>query len=197
MNKFGFKCSKCGKGIIRPREFTNYTTKIENQLFTVPSAIVGVCEVCDAKYFDPQERCRWIHLFHRYIEAKHVVLNAEEIKKIRSALQLTMEDFAHLIGCTRQSIYNWENRKRKQPQSRMGDLLIKLIRERLYKQDKIDILDFLINEASKIGISIKLKEDIGAIVGSEEYVPLPAEEYSKNFIESKEPIGGFAPRLKR
>lgn len=197
MNKFGYKCPECGKGYVRPKEFVNYKTKIDNQLFIVPKAIIGVCDVCEAKNFDPQERRRWICLFNEELESKHAVLNSEDIIKIRKALGLSMENFAHLIGCTRQSIYNWENRKRKIPQSRMADLLLKLINDRIYNKDKIDVLEFLLTEARKSKVNIKLKEDIASIVLSREYTSIlhPFERYSKNYKETKESFG-FSPKLK-
>ena len=197
MNKFGYKCPDCGRGVVRPKEFLNYNTKVDNHPFTIPQAIIGVCDICGAKNFDPQERRRWIDLFNKELESKHAVLSSEDIIRIRKSLGLSMEDFAHLIGCTRQSIYNWENRKRKIPQSRMADLLLKLINDRIYKRDKIDVLEFLLAEAKKLSIVIKIKEDIASIVssGDYEYTFHPSEQYAENYKKTEEP-SGFSPKLK-
>ena len=193
MNKFGYKCTTCGKGVVRQQEVINYSTKIDNHPFTIPKAIIGVCDVCGINNFNPQERRRWIELFNKELELKQIVLCADDLVKIRKTLGLSMESFAHLIGCTRQSIYNWENRKRKVPQSRMADLLIKLIRERLYKSDRIDVLDFLLGEAKQLNIDIKLKQDIEPIIFSNEYRPI--EGYSRNYLKTEIPFG-FSPKLK-
>lgn len=196
MGKFGYRCPECGKGTVRQQEFLNYKTKVENYPFVVSKAIIGVCDVCGCKNFDPQERQRWIELYKKELESRHVLLGAEEIRKIRKNLGLSMESFAHLIGCTRQSIYNWENIKRKITQSRMTDIIIKLIRESIYKR-KINIIDFLIKEAEKVKVQIRLDLDIPTIITSKYYEPLPRspEEYSINY-ERPEEHPDFSPKLK-
>lgn len=196
MKKFGYKCPECGKGIVKEKEILNYKTKIDNYPFIVPKAIIGICDTCGCKNFDPEERQRWVDLYRKHLEAQHISLTSEEISKIRKDLSLSMEKFANLIGCTRQSIYNWENIDRKIPQSRMVDLIITLIKENIYK-GKINVVEFLVKEAKKVGIDIKLKEDIVLIVTSRESEGIlhPTEEYSKNYKYSEEPFG-FSPKLK-
>jgi len=66
-----------------------------------------------------------------------------------------MEQFALLIGCTRQSLYNWEKTNRARPQSRTIDLMMKLV-ARSRTEGKVDVIDFLVEEAQKLGIVIKL-----------------------------------------
>lgn len=67
-----------------------------------------------------------------------------------------MEDFARLIGCTRQSIYNWEKVDRASPPSRMADLLMKLVRQSLHSE-MVDVLTFLLEEAKKWGVVIEVR----------------------------------------
>ena len=64
-----------------------------------------------------------------------------------------MEQFAILMGCTRQSLYNWERADRLSPQSRMADLFMRLIRES-HSQRQIDVLSFLTTEAHNAGFSL-------------------------------------------
>ncbi|HEX3036359.1 MAG TPA: helix-turn-helix domain-containing protein, partial [Thermodesulfobacteriota bacterium] len=80
----------------------------------------------------------------------------QAIEGLRKNLGLSIEDFAYLIGATRQSIYNWERRDREKPQSRTVDLLMKLVRYSMEKE-KVDVLAFLIHESQKLGIDIKVK----------------------------------------
>jgi DNA-binding transcriptional regulator YiaG len=156
MEKFGYICPECGKGTIKETTVINCQTKINNYPFIVPKAIVGVCDSCGAKNFDPQERERWVNLYNSGLEAKRVFLKAEQILHIRKKLGLNMEDFASLIGCTRQSIYNWEKKNRRIAQSRMADVIIKLLDECLNK-GKVDVLSFLAQELKHLGVEIKKK----------------------------------------
>ena len=196
MEKFGYQCPECGKGTVRQKEFLNYKTKIENCPFTIPRAIIGVCNMCGRKNFDPQEQQRWADLYKKALVSNGRFLNAEEISSIRKDLGLSIEKFAHLIGCTRQSIYNWENKNRKIPQSRMTNLIIRLIRENIYK-GKVDVVKFLLEEAAKLNVHIKIREDVVSIVSHPEYkgIPHPNEKYSENYKKQPE-MPGFSPKLK-
>jgi putative zinc finger/helix-turn-helix YgiT family protein len=197
MEKFGYKCPECGKGVVKGGAFTNYNVKINNYPFVIPTAIIGVCDSCGAKNFDPQERERWADLYKTELEKNRILLGSKEIKKIRKDLGLSMEDFARLIGCTRQSIYNWEKISRKVPQSKMADFLIRLINESIYK-GKINVTEFLLAELKKLKVEIKLKEDMLTILTDKEYraIPHPSKDYKRNFDHSEEPSEGFSPRLK-
>ena len=94
-----------------------------------------------------------------------------------------MEDFAYLIGCTRQSIYNWEKKDREKPQSRMADLLIKLVRHS-FEVGKVDVIDFLIKDAEGLGIAIEVKGKANTFVGK--VIPLNVKKVPKGYFrESK------------
>jgi ribonuclease HIII len=153
---FNYKCEECGKGTVKKAVFHDYKTKIKGYPFVVPEAIIGVCDNCGAKHFEARETKRWEALYLKDLESKHISLSAGDIVEIRKSLGLSMEDFAYLSGCTRQSIYNWEKADRTAPQSRMADLMLKIIRQSCTNRN-VDVISFLIEEASKIGIEIKLK----------------------------------------
>ena len=85
----------------------NYKTKIKGYPFVVDEAIVGVRDKCDTRHFFGKETKLWETLYYRSLEEQEIFLSADEIKEIRDQLKLSMEDFARLIACTRQSIYNW------------------------------------------------------------------------------------------
>lgn len=153
---FEYTCPECGLGTVRTTRFLNYKTKIKGYPFMVDEALIGVCDYCQAKSFTPEETKRWEELFYRSLEARQVFLSPQEIMDLRKALGLSMEDFARLIGCTRQSIYNWEKADRTSPPSRMADLLMRLARESLHS-GMVDVLTFLLEEAKKWGVVIEVR----------------------------------------
>ncbi len=153
---FEYPCTECGLGIVRTTRVQNYKTKIKGYPFIVDEALIGVCDHCGSEEFAPEETKRWEELFARSLEARRVFLAPEEITALRKALGLSMEDFARLIGCTRQSIYHWEKPDRISSPSRMADLLMKLVQESLHS-GMVDVLTFLLEEAKKWGVVIEVR----------------------------------------
>jgi len=158
-NLFGYTCPECGKGLVEATKFQNYKTKIKGYPFIVPEAIIGVCDHCNTRHFSAKETKQWETLYYRSLEEQDMFLSAEEITDIRNQIGLSMEDFARLIGCTRQSIYNWEKKERNTPPSRMADLLMKLVRES-YTKNQVDVISLLLNETNRLGFSIELKRGL-------------------------------------
>ena len=116
---------------------------------------VGACDSCGAKHFDAQETLRWKKVADA---AQHkLVLSPLEIKELQQLVQLSMEQFAVLIGSTRQSLHAWQKQDRTIAQSRMADLMMRLLRES-YHHGKIDVLKFLIEQAKLIGIELKVRK---------------------------------------
>lgn len=196
MINFNYKCPECGKGIVKAQAIVNFETKIDSHPFVVPKAIVGVCDRCDTKNYDPQERKRWIRLYNEYQQRTGFLLKPEEITELREQLGLTMENFANLIGATRQSIYNWEDKHRKAPQTGSVNLLLKLIRRSIFREAK-DIIDFLVEESKKEQVDIVIRPDIERIVCSSTYrtIPHPKEAYENNFTRPSR-NQGFYPKLR-
>lgn len=150
---FGYPCQECGKGTVVEQVIPGYPTKIRGYPFVIKDARVGVCDRCGAEHFAVQETGRWEQLFDAE-HAKHY-MQPEEIRALQHALSLTMEQLAFLLGCTRQSLHNWGRPDRSKPQSRMADLLMKLVRES-HAKGKVDVLPFLVQEARQFGIAIEL-----------------------------------------
>ncbi len=153
---FEYPCPECGLGTVRTMRILNYKTKIKGFPFVVDEALIGVCDRCQAESFAPEETKRWQELFYHSLEARQAFLSPQEITELRTALGLSMEDFARLIGCTRQSISAWEKRDRTSPPTRMADLIMKLVRRALYA-GTVDVLTFLLNEARKWSVVIELR----------------------------------------
>lgn len=150
---FGYKCQECGQGKVLEKVFHEYETKLKGYPLTVEDARIGVCDRCSAQHFDPNETARWRTL----LEAKQAdsYLQPSDIQNLRKQLGLPMEQFAILLGCTRQSLYNWQRPDRSTPQSRMADLFMRLVRES-HLVGEINVLDFLISEAAELGFDLKV-----------------------------------------
>lgn len=156
---FEYPCPECGHGTVRTTRVHNYKTKIKGYPFVVDEALIGVCDQCHAESFAPEETKRWETLFSRSLEASQAFLSPEEITELRKALDLSMEDFARLIGSTRQSISMWEKEERVSPPLRTADLLMKLVRQS-HQAGPVDVLTFLLNEARKWGVIIELRRSL-------------------------------------
>jgi len=160
---FEYPCPECGNGVVHTTRIRNYKTKIKGYPFVVDDALIGVCDHCQAKHFAPEETQRWDQLFAHSLEARHAFLTPQEITWLRTALGLSMEDFARLIGATRQSISAWEKAERTSPPSRTADLLMKLVRQALHGS-KVDVVSVLLEEAKKWGIVIQIQDIPGPAV---------------------------------
>lgn len=156
---FEFTCPECESGTVRTTLVHNYKTKIKGYPFVVDEAVIGVCDQCQAESFAPEETRRWEELFSRSLEARQAFLSPEEITELRKALGLSMEDFARLIGSTRQSISMWERTNRTSPPIRTADLLMKLVRQSL-QSGPVDVLTFLLEEAKKWGVIIEVRRSV-------------------------------------
>jgi putative zinc finger/helix-turn-helix YgiT family protein len=148
---FGYKCQECGQGTVLEKIVPEYKTKLKGYPLTVEDARIGVCDRCGAEHFDPNETMRWRSLLEE--KQGESYLQPAEIRELRKQFGLPMEQFATLIGCTRQSLYNWERTDRRSPQSRMADIFMRLIRES-HLVGSVNVLAFLTSEAEKLGIHL-------------------------------------------
>lgn len=143
---FGYQCQECGKGTVVAQVFPEYHTKIKGYPFVVSDAVIGVCDKCGARHYTILETQRWENLFEE--REKELYLKPEEIQEVWKSLGLSMEQFAALVGCTRQSLYNWGRPDSTIRQSRMADLMLRLVKESA-KTGNVDVLNFLSREAEK------------------------------------------------
>src|SRR5229473_4032939 len=139
---FGYKCDKCGHGVVKANKVPKYETKIDGIPFSVENALIGVCDQCGAKYFNARETKRWRDLFFQQQLQKKCILTASGISELRGRMGLTIAEFARLIGSSRQALYLWESPDREAPQSRTADLLIQLVRES-FIYGSVDAIEFL------------------------------------------------------
>lgn len=186
---FEYACPECDSGTVRTMKVHNYKTKIKGYPFIVDEALIGVCDHCHSEQFAPEETKRWENLFYRSLEERQAFLSPKEIIEIRTALGLSMEDFARLIGCTRQSISTWEKQDRTSPPSRTTDLLMKLVWQSL-QVGPVDVVTFLLDEAKKWGIIIEVRRS--AALPEEQHGSLILLPRRSRKNVQPEPVGEYA-----
>lgn len=150
---FGYKCQECGQGTVLEKIFPEYQTKLKGSPLTVENARIGVCDHCGAEHFDANETARWRAVLGE--KQAESYLQPSDIRNLHKQLGLSMEQFAILLGGTRQSLYNWERADRTVPQSRMADLFMRLIRES-HLVGPVNVLSFLTSEAAKLGFQLTI-----------------------------------------
>jgi len=201
---FGYRCDRCGKGTVGTKTVHNYETRIDGVPFTVEAAVIGVCDRCESKYFSARETKRWRDAFYQERTGKGAILGAAEISELRKQMGLTVANLACLIGCSRQALYHWESPDRDAPQSRMADLMLRLVRESLYK-GAFDVLEFLLERAKADEMEISdptRRPSMNPETCSVETVKSPPRKGSGNserfdllFSEFRQP-SDFSPRLR-
>ncbi|HXM23633.1 MAG TPA: type II TA system antitoxin MqsA family protein [Terriglobales bacterium] len=144
-----YVCPECGKGKVSNEVRKDFRTKVRGNSFVVPEALIGVCDNCHKEFFNPKEVRRWAELYDELLKRSGNLLAADEIVRIRQKLDMSGGDFGLLLGCTRQTVYNWERPDRKAPQLRMADLLLRLV-DRSVSEGAIDVLVFLRNQAGAL-----------------------------------------------
>lgn len=159
----GTRCPTCGQGAIQLKKIRNYKTKIRGYPFVVPEATIGLCDnpACEERPVSAQERHRWEDLFDQALEAHHATLVPAEVTQLREQLGLTKNDFAHLLGVSVRSIHLWEKIDRKVPPARVSDLMMKLVQQSL-TGEPVDVIDFLLEEAQKWGVTIQVEREVAA-----------------------------------
>jgi putative zinc finger/helix-turn-helix YgiT family protein len=184
---FNYKCESCNEGTVKQQVRKNFTTRVQGFPFTVPEATTGVCDKCGAEYFSAPEVLRWERLYKRNLLEQQHLLEPQTIQALRERLGLSIGDFAVLVGCTRQTVYNWERRNRNAPQMRLADLLLKLI-SRSMDEGNIDVLDFLVAEARRQGIAVHINcpRTRPHTIRRRASELLPRENYSRAFTRKDE-----------
>jgi len=150
---FGYKCQECHRGTVREATRKEFEVKFDRIPFVVPEAVIGECDACGAEHFHGREYKRWRKLFEKQQAKTGGVLSPADIRELRKALGMTMSDFAALIGTTRQSLHHWEKDGREVPQSRMVDLVLRLLEEGV-RHGAVDVVAFLHDRARGAGIEL-------------------------------------------
>lgn len=180
---FSYKCQECGRGNVVEEVVPEYHTKVRGYPFTVRDARIGVCDVCGAKHFAAQETERWDRIFEE--EHAKLFLRPRDLQSLRKSLGLSMEQFAFLIGSTRQSLYNWERHDRGRLQSRMADLLMKLVRES-HKHGNVDVVRFLAGQAEQLGVHVELGRHM--VESARPLLELWAKQVPRDILKTREPV---------
>jgi len=195
---FGYRCADCNQGTVNPETVQEFETKFDGIPFVVHNATVGRCDYCGAKSFNAGEWGRWREEFRKSQEAQGRLLSPGAITEVRQSLGLGIADFAKLIGSSRQPIYSWECPTRKVPQSRMADLMLRLVRE-CHVTGAVDVIEYLASEANVQcdgrGGSSRLHRRQRRVVHPRAHYDLDADRYKALFRRSSQPAG-FSPVLR-
>ncbi len=160
---FGYKCQECHEGTVRETAVNGYQTRFDRVPFTVPEAIIGICDKCGAEHHNAGEYKRWRALFEAESQKSGRLLSAQEITALRKRLGLSKSDFAALLGTTRQSVYWWEREDRDRPQSLAYDNMLRLVKVSAERRS-VDVVAYLAQRAAEAGIHIGLgAEDVDDI----------------------------------
>ena len=146
------QCASCDNGTPQPTRVLNHKTFINGYPFTVPQAWFGVCDVCGERETTAAELKRWKAIF----QAQADRLTPQAIEALRGRLGLGRQEFAQLIGATRQSVRAWEHPNRTVPQGRSVDLVMKMLEAALVEEGPPDVLGLLLAEAKKWGVEIEV-----------------------------------------
>jgi len=138
----GIKCSTCGKGEINFEVKKEYPTKIGGIAFIVKNARIGTCSNCEEEIVDAKEVEKWENERNRQLIEKDLLFSSEKVIILRYLLDLTIKEFALLLGVTDIAVEGWQqNGLPLGPTS----LLLSMLYEEAEKTDKVlhPILDFL------------------------------------------------------
>lgn len=152
---FGYKCQECHEGTVLEKTIQNYQTRFDRVPFTVPEAIIGICDKCGAEHHNAGEYKRWRALFEAESQKSGRLLSAREIGALRERLGLSKSDFAALLGTTRQSVYWWEREDRDRPQSLAYDNMLRIVKVSS-ERGSVDVVAYLAQRAAEAGIHIGL-----------------------------------------
>lgn len=155
---FGYKCQECHEGTVRETTVKGYQTRFDRVPFTVPEAIIGICDKCGAEHHNAGEYKRWRALFEAESQKSGRLLSAREIGALRERLGLSKSDFAALLGTTRQSVYWWEREDRDRPQSLAYDNMLRLVKVSA-ERGSVDVVAYLAQRAAEAGVRIGLGAD--------------------------------------
>lgn len=195
---FEYICETCGKGTVRDREVKDFETRIDGVRFIVARAVIGICDNCGSRHFNAKEWKLWRKELLRKQESDGQILSSDDIKSLRKDLGVTIATLAQVIGCSRQSLYYWESASRKIPQSRLADLMLKLVRESCAR-GSVNVLSFLCEDANARGIVVRIKRHERTLSGvvvhppeSDVYRDINPRTFESLFPVSSQP-SGFSP----
>lgn len=185
-----YSCPECGKGTVEGTVRKNFQTKVRGYPFVVPEAVIGHCNNCGREFFGANEIKRWTRLYDELLEARCSPLSAKEIAGIRKRLRLRMGGFAQFMGCTRQTVHNWERKDRKVLQLGMADLLLRLVDESC-RYGAIDVVSWLKDHARALGAEIepavRMREGQPSDAADEEIQFRPLKDYERLFVNQGAP----------
>jgi hypothetical protein len=85
---------------VHPTTVFAYQTKFDGTPFTVPEAVIGVCDVCGAQHFNAKERKRWRQLFEEQREERvttRITLPKSVHRKLQTLKQVSQRSQSDIV----------------------------------------------------------------------------------------------------
>jgi putative zinc finger/helix-turn-helix YgiT family protein len=133
---FNYKCENCKEGLVVPKKQKNYKVNIFDEAFVVKEAMIGECDECGTIAYNAKEMHRWNNLYKKWLHNSKLTLSSSKIVSTRKSLGLARQEFAELIGVTRQSISAWEQKKRQSVQPRSIDIIFRMLYDEVKSDSK-------------------------------------------------------------
>lgn len=103
-----FTCPECGNGQMESTVIASYATSVKGSPCVIPDANVLQCSECGKISVATKEVRRWEQLCEAGLAAGGVIPSPAEVKLLRESLQVSVSEFAALLGVTRQTVHGWE-----------------------------------------------------------------------------------------
>jgi DNA-binding transcriptional regulator YiaG len=93
---------------MEPQVIPDYETEFEGVHIKVKDARVSKCTHCGETSYGARELSRWKQLKVAKLAELNQIPSADDVKRVRKSLELSVSDFAALVGVTRQTVHSWE-----------------------------------------------------------------------------------------
>jgi len=105
----GIRCPKCNGADLIETDSGEQDVTFEGVTFSVTNLHSLQCPNCNEIVYGGNELQRLKQIKEQYVAQNNPIPGADEVKRIRAELQLSVAQFAALLGVTRQAVYSWED----------------------------------------------------------------------------------------
>ncbi len=158
-------CPNCSKAKMESIVVPDLEKKFEGVTIRVKDARISRCPNCKKESYSARELQRWKEIKRSLIESAGQIPSPEDVKRIRTALGLSVSDFAILLGVTRQTVHAWE-KPGTPPMSFGPSALLILLLDAEAKRGVSDVFSQLVAYAHGRGQLEKIGTDESSIAAS-------------------------------
>lgn len=105
----GIRCPMCRQAELLEEVSETRDVEFEGVSLVVQDLHTLRCPDCGETSFAAGELRRLKRLKNEYLERQNQVPKPSEVRAVRTALDLSVSQFAALLGVTRQAVYSWED----------------------------------------------------------------------------------------